>query len=1118
MSMEPSNKSKTTKSITRMSRQGTTSSDEKTTTVVSSSHKRKTQTTKSPDSKTVQQTTLKEGTTIVVTSSHKSETTGTILSTKRPTQLSKIYVRQSDFEDSFMEDVRLRCDDIEKTLNDVLQACRKLIDKRFVKMKNKRVWYDRDVAALYPKLEQVDMPYCLAKLYDKKINVYEGVENFDYKSKILIVDGVDFVLASPQEGNKTFRKGNGNPYLKPSGEISNYKKKYGILSDYHDTRNRPDKKYNVFIMDDYYKDEYSLQWHDTDGGIVSSPTGIDGLLYDFQLLHHSTGILMIMISRLGGKNSSGLSPVKTLFAWLQQGLVPEGLSGEDEKNYNQLLTSYKLLDAYLDWDSEGNHISFRRDSFMDNVRHNRFRETIFQRSFDLLQLIDNLKTGKNQYQGKLLSLRKKVLECDYWRANLEPYADTALSDINKGHWELFEAPAADAIPLSPATNQVWTARPPQLDVVANGTCAIDFGTKSSVVVCRGEGGARLLRVGTGTLSKAVKASDYENPTVVELRDLESFATAYHKRSGRPFTKWADVTVAHQAEQALLQQDVDSSVYYAVFSELKQWAHEKDRRLLLKDRKGKVWKLKPYLELNDDDLDPIEIYAYYLGLYINNMRHGIYLDYILSFPVNYDLAVRTKLLKSFERGLKKSLPPAILADEECMDWFLVYAGASEPAAYAAAALQAYGLEPAKKGDITAYGVFDFGGGTTDFDFGIEKMAANPRRHKFEIHQFGRGGDPYLGGENILNVLAFEVYCDNLKLMREKAIPIALPHGCTAPAGTETLILAEREATQISYMNRKCLAEALRPIWEERPREDEDGQGETWSEKLFTDGSQAGRKEKKDDSESKQKEQEEDKNRVNVELTVNVDKLKDVIRKLISRGVTNFFEAWKTAFKHQTEEPDTLHILLAGNSCRSSIVKELFEEQIKKEEAEVSAHAGGKDAKGMLILHMPLGFDDQDDGNTAELDQKLTGKTGVAFGLLRSRKGGKDVKIVNDNVDDSGEALFPYFLGDIDVDGNFCVRVGQGVPYHSWAEFCYADEAYFEIYYTAEPQALEGKLPQKAVKYVRCRIDKADVSDDDDRMIFLRKVGPDAVEYAVGTKAEFEDADCVAQKHIIRQTLR
>ena len=47
------------------------------------------------------------------------------------------------------------------------------------------------------------------------------------------------------------------------------------------------------------------------------------------------------------------------------------------------------------------------------------------------------------------------------------------------------------------------------------------------------------------------------------------------------------------------------------------------------------------------------------------------------------------------------------------------------------------------------------------------------------------------------------------------------------------------------------------------------------------------------------------------------------------------------------PDTFHILLAGNSCRSSIVKELFEAQIQREEEEISAHAGGKDAKGMLL---------------------------------------------------------------------------------------------------------------------------------------------------------------------------
>ncbi|WP_306539806.1 hypothetical protein [Megasphaera sp.] len=1058
------------------------------------------------------------------------------LSTQRPTQLSEIYVRQQDFEDSFIANIYSQCDDIEKNIDLALQACRKLINRRFVKMKNKQVWYDRDTASLYPQHDKVTVPHCEFKLYDGKLHIYEGVENFDYESKVLTVDGIKFVLASPEEAIKTFRKGNGNPYLDREGRIANYPTKPNPWGRMY------------FVAADYdYKCSQHMRCYDT----CWSTQKVD--------YNPDTSIFMVMIARLEGADSTGLGLVKTMFAWLRYALIPEGLSSEEERVYNQLLSTYQILEDYLDWTSEEDKVHFRRDAFIDDVQQGRFRQDTSQGNGNLSKIISNIRDGMGQLDGSPEWLRQNLLNCDYRRANLEPYAESTLYDINKGHWELFEAPEADALKVSLAKDQVWTARPPQLDVVANGTCAIDFGTKSSVVVCRGEGGTRLLRIGTGDFTKAVEQKDYENPTVVELRDLDSFEKAYRSRTGRPFTAWEDVTVSHQAEQALLQQDVDSSVYYAVFSELKQWAHEKDRRLLLKDRKGKVWKLNPYLELDDDALDPIEIYAYYLGLYINNMRHGIYLDYILSFPVNYDLAIRTKLLKSFERGLKKSLPPAILADEDRMRRFRVYAGASEPAAYAAAALQAYGLEPAGQDDMTAYGVFDFGGGTTDFDFGIEKRSANPRRHKFELHQFGRGGDPYLGGENLLNVLAFEVFCANLETMRENAIPIALPHGCTAPAGTETLILAEREATQISFMNRKCLAEALRPIWEERPEEVKAWQDKAWSLMLFTDGKKpAGRKDKQNSGEEgSQKEREDNQNRVTVKLTVDVDALKNVIRRLISRGVTNFFEAWKTAFKHQTEEPDTLHILLAGNSCRSSVVKELFEEQIAKESQEISDHAGGKDAKGMLVLHMPLGMEEDKtaDGKTetgeavveavadavqalreeqsgerlesaaekttedrGKLDQKLTGKTGVAFGLLRSRKGGKDIKIINDNVDDSGEALFPYFLGDIDADGHFCVRIGKGVPYQHWAEFCYADEEDFEIYYTAEPQALEGQLPQDAVKYVNCRIDEADVSDDDNHMIFLRKVAPDAIEYAVGIKDASGKKVTIEESRAIRQTLR
>lgn len=997
------------------------------------------------------------------------------LSKERPTQLTEIPVNQADFEDLLLADTLSWGEQVEQAVNHILMACQALMDKRFVMMKNKRVWYDRDVAALYPKLDQVAMPYCKSTV--PSLEIYQAGEGFDTKENVLHVDDITFHLATPQEAATTFHQGNGNPYVAGNGVITNYAE-----DNYSDT---------VFIADDYYYNNSYLRYHGTNG-------------YSDTYSRYSSrlAMLMIMIAWLDGKDSQGLSPARTLHAWLQHGLIPDGLEPADEPAYVRFLEEYQKIDNYLDWDSQDDYVFFRKDAFVQAVGKGEFRQTVFQRRFDLAGIIEDCRQGTMQYTSTLSFLREELLNCDYRRANLEPYADSVLSDINIGHWELFEAPEENAISVVPS-GQVWTARPPQLDVVASGTCAIDFGTKSTVVVCRNQE-ARLLRVGTGDYTKAAKKEDYENPTVIELRDLTGFEQAYQQRPGRPFTTWEEITVSHQAESALLQEDIDSSVYYAVFSELKQWAHEKDRRLLLKDRKGVVWKLDPYLTLADDAFDPIEIYAYYLGLYINNMRHGIYLDYILSFPVNYDLAVRKKLLQSFERGLKKSLPSAILADEDLMKRFRVYAGASEPAAYAAAALKAYGLEPKETGDMTAYGVFDFGGGTTDFDFGIEKLSANPRRCKFELHQFGRGGDPYLGGENILNHLAFDVYCANLDTMRKESIPIALPHGCTAPAGTETLILADREATQISFMNRKSLAEALRPLWEGKSEAAENLKDNQLNLSLFVDTSRT--------------EKEANQNRKNVNLTIDTDHLKDVIRSLISRGVTNFFQAWQEAFKNREEMPDHIHIFLAGNSCRSPIVKELFDEQIKAKEEDISAHSDGKQAEGLFILHLPLGMEEGEADPNEELDRKLTGKTGVAFGLLRSRKGGKDVKIINANVDASGEALFPYFLGDIDIEGHFHVRIGKQVPYQSWAAFCYADEEDFEIYYTSEPQAIENQMPPEAVKHVNCRIEADDVSDADDTMIYIRKVNPDTIEYAVGTEGDFSQEDCVKQKHIIRQTLR
>ena len=70
-----------------------------------------------------------------------------------------------------------------------------------------------------------------------------------------------------------------------------------------------------------------------------------------------------------------------------------------------------------------------------------------------------------------------------------------------------------------------------------------------------------------------------------------------------------------------------------------------------------------------------------------------------------------------------------------------------------------------------------------------------------------------------------------------------------------------------------------------------------------------------------------------------------------------------------------------------------------------------------------------------DRLRTGKTGVAFGLLRCRKGGKDVKIINKNVDERDELLFPYFLGSLNERGCFKVDIDARVDYGVWTYFTY-----------------------------------------------------------------------------------
>ena len=280
--------------------------------------------------------------------------------------------------------------------------------------------------------------------------------------------------------------------------------------------------------------------------------------------------------------------------------------------------------------------------------------------------IKNLHLNVDELTGNLL-VRDTV------RADLTAYDKMQMEDPNRGSWELWDA-LHDETENKVEVGRYFYARDPRTDILEGGLVGIDFGTKSTVVAIKGDTETITpIRVGSGQLDAAVKAKHYENPTVMEFIDIESFMQAYASREGRPLTSWADITTSHTAFEDWNNIDKTEN-YFAFFGELKQWAGDSSRNIRIRDKKKKEILLPPYAELHEGDFDPIEIYAYYIGLYINNMHRGkIFMEYLLSFPVTYTLDVRKRILNSFQRGLRRSLPQAIVQDEQCMQKFHVEQG-------------------------------------------------------------------------------------------------------------------------------------------------------------------------------------------------------------------------------------------------------------------------------------------------------------------------------------------------------------------------------------------------------------------------------------------------------------
>lgn len=805
--------------------------------------------------------------------------------------------------------------------------------------------------------------------------------------------------------------------------------------------------YNVsYTLDLFTKDEMKKAFSDRKAPIEWNKKRVDfydssfrcfiqckynySMDFDYFSISNSTGSGIIPLYRIDVEDSAGLSYEETFKRWVKNGLVPKALA-QDERYRS-------ILGGEIIFDENGSICDFVSESGL---------------SLDLNKL--------------------GLLNEDKVRADLDPYNDKIVEDTEQGHWSLWNSKREFFNnPIEINLDKQYVARDPSSSII-DGVVGIDFGTKSTVVVYQEDSDKVLpMRVGTGSLKKEVDNTHYENPTILEFNRLEKFMDDYTFRVGRPYTSWEDVTVSHTAFNSLMESKTDD--YNAYVNELKQWAGNRNKKLKIMDKESFMSDLNPFIELSENDINPIEIYAYYLGLYINNLHNGIYLDYILSFPVTYEMDIRDKIIESFRKGIKKALPLELHNQPEYLESLNITKGASEPAAYAVIALQEYGFNPTGDEKVF-YGIFDFGGGTTDFDFGVwrEAVEESIEEDSYEnvIEHFGAGGDRYLGGENLLELLAFNVFKANKEKLLQQGIQFSLPPECDKFPGSETLLSNSREAK----MNMVTLMEELRPFWERHENyQDSFNSGSI----MINIADNTGKK------------------HANYELDVDEEELTAILKSRIHKGVKSFFEDLRLAFSNEfinLNHISEINIFLAGNSSKSELVKEIFYDAIEQVSSRMKESLSIEG--DIFTLFPPLGTyaskkNMEERGISVEIGiEKPTGKTGVAYGLIETRKGGT-ILVKDYNVQD--DIKFKYYLGR-SKKKKFDMKVSRGQEYNEWVPFVRANSDTFEIYYTSLAIASTGSLEisDTSIKKKRLKVD----IEDSNGFISIKLISPTEIEYGV-----------------------
>lgn len=149
---------------------------------------------------------------------------------------------------------------------------------------------------------------------------------------------------------------------------------------------------------------------------------------------------------------------------------------------------------------------------------------------------------------------------------------------------------------------------------------------------------------------------------------------------------------------------------------------------------------------------------------------------------------------------------------------------------------------------------------------------------------------LGGEHLLDLMAFETIRANMDACRKNEVTFLCPAGYPPFPGSELLFSESREARA----NTETLRKNLRPLWEEGTLGDDATGQLNLTLKHICENTR------------------ED---IQLAFTIDTAALRQSMLNRIEQGVIAFFDTFRQAFKNYDKYPKQLHVLLAGNSCRS-----------------------------------------------------------------------------------------------------------------------------------------------------------------------------------------------------------